>query len=111
MGKEKKKKWVPKAKKTGSKRKTAKRINAAQKASDKRLNAALKAAAKEHAHRRTHDFKVGDLILHSTMNHDNGENWKGMCKGVDAGLITVFWFHSGKTIQFPALNLRPLMAA
>ena len=57
------------------------------------------------------DFKVGDLILHSSMNHDNGENWKGMCKAVNAGLITVFWFHSGKTIEFPALNLRHLKAA
>ena len=57
------------------------------------------------------DFKVGDLILHSSMNHENGENWKGMCKAVNAGLITVFWFHSGKTIQFPALNLRHLKAA
>ena len=93
-----KKKWVPKAKKAGSKRKTAKRINAA-----------VKAAAKKPA--PTHDFKVGDLILHSTMNHDNGENWKGMCKGVNDGSISVFWFHSGETSQWPARNLRPLMAA
>ena len=68
-----------------------------------------KASAKKPA--PTHDFKVGDLILHSSMNHDNGENWKGMCKAVNAGLITVFWFHSGKTIEFPALNLRHLKAA
>ena len=106
-----KKRWVPKAKKAGSKRKTAKRINAAQKASDKRINAALKAAAKEHAHRRTHDFKVGDLILHSSMNLDNGENWKGMCKAINAGSISVFWFHSGETSPWPIGKLRHLKAA
>jgi len=95
-----KKKWVPKAKKAGSKRKTAKRINAA-----------VKAAAKKPA--PTHDFKVGDLILHSSMNHDNGENWKGMCKAVDEATrtITVFWFHNGETSRWPLVNLRPLMAA
>ena len=68
-----------------------------------------KASAKKPA--PTHDFKVGDLILHSSMNHNNGENWKGMCKAVNAGFISVFWFHNGETSQWPALNLRPLVAA
>ena len=92
-----KKKWVPKNKKAGSKPKAAKRINAAVKASAKNLAS-------------SHDFKVGDLILHSSMGTDE-VRWKGMVKAVSGGLITVFWFHSGKTIEFPALNLRPLVAA
>ena len=57
------------------------------------------------------DFKVGDLILHSSMNHDNGENWKGMCKAINAGSISVFWFHSGETSPWPIGNLRHLKAA
>ena len=92
-----KKKWVSKNKKAGSKRKTARRLNTAVKAAGKNLAS-------------THNFKVGDLIMHSSMQN-NGENWKGMCKAVNAGLITVFWFHSGKTNDFPALNLRHLKAA
>ena len=68
-----------------------------------------KASAKKPA--PTHDFKVGDLILHSSMNHDNGENWKGMCKAVNAGFISVFWFHSGETSPWPIGNLRHLKAA
>ena len=61
----------------------------------------------------THDFKVGDLILHSSMNHDNGENWKGMCKAVDEATrtITIFWFHNGETSEWPLVNLRHLKAA
>ena len=68
-----------------------------------------KASAKKPA--PTHDFKVGDLILHSAMNRDNGENWKGMCKAVNAGFISVFWFHSGETSPWPIGNLRHLKAA
>ena len=68
-----------------------------------------KASAKKPA--PTHDFKVGDLILHSSMNHDNGENWKGMCKAINAGSISVFWFHSGETSPWPIGNLRHLKAA
>jgi hypothetical protein len=59
----------------------------------------------------THDFKVGDLVHAAIRTNKGGENWKGMCKVVNAGFITVFWFHSGKTIEFPGVDLRPLMAA
>jgi len=59
----------------------------------------------------THDFKVGDLVHAAIRTNKGGENWKGMCKVVNAGLVTVFWFHSGKTIEFPGVDLRPLMAA
>jgi hypothetical protein len=59
------------------------------------------------------DFKVGELILHSSMNRENGENWKGMCKAVNEATrtITIFWFHSGETSEWPLVNLRPLRAA
>ena len=49
------------------------------------------------------EFEVGQLILHSSMNRENGENWKGMCKAVDEATrtITIFWFHNGETSQWP----------
>ena len=100
-----KKRWVPKAKKAGSKRKTAKRINAAQKASDKRINAALKAARTPERHAPTHDFKVGDLIEFRTGMH------KGMVKAVSKATITVFWFDQATTSNVTPLDIRPLMAA
>ena len=104
-----KKRWVPKAKKSGSKRKTApktaKRMNAAVKASDKRINAALKAARTPERHAPTHDFKVGELVEFRSGMH------KGMVKAVSKATITVFWFHEATTSNVTPLDIRPLMAA
>ena len=87
-----KKRWVPKAKKAGSKRKTA-----------KRMNAAVKAAAKKPA--PTYDFKVGELVKFRSGMH------KGMVKAVSKATITVFWFDEATTSNVTPLDIRPLMAA
>ena len=64
----------------------------------------------------THDFKVGDLVLHTSMGQpkqNGGVLWKGICKAVNEATrtITIFWFHSGETSEWPTGNLRPLRAA
>ena len=101
-----KKRWVPKAKKAGSKRKTAKRINAALKASDKRINAALKAKADAEIPLSTLTYEVGQLI-----ESRNSEMLKGMVKAANKAIITVFWFHNGQTQQVSPLDIAPLSVA
>ena len=91
-----KKRWVPKAKKAGSKRKTAPKTA-------KRINAAVKAAAKKPA--PTYNFKVGELVKFRSGMH------KGMVKAVSKATITVFWFHEATTSNVTPLDIRPLMAA
>ena len=91
-----KKRWVPKAKKAGSKRKTAPKTA-------KRINAAVKAAAKKPA--PTYDFKVGELVKFRSGMH------KGMVQAVSKATITVFWFHEATTSNVTPLDIRPLMAA
>lgn len=104
-----KKRWVPKAKKAGSKRKTApktaKRINAALKASDKRIDAALKAKADADLSLSSLAFTVGQLVEFRTGMH------KGMVKAVSKATITVFWFHEATTSKVTPLDIRALMAA
>ena len=101
-----KKKWVPKAKKAGSKRKTAERINAALKASDKRINAALKAKADAYSTLSSLTYEVGQLI-----ESRNAEMLKGMVKAVSKARITVFWFHDASTKQVSPLDIAPLSVA
>ena len=62
------------------------------------------------------DFKVGDLVLHTSMGQpkqNGGVLWKGICKAVNEATrtITIFWFHSGETSEWPLVNLRHLKAA
>ena len=90
-----KKKWVPKAKKAGSKRKTAKRINAA-----------LKAKADAHSTLSSLTYEVGQLI-----ESRNSEMLKGMVKAANKAIITVFWFHNGQTQQVSPLDIAPLSVA
>ena len=101
-----KKRWVPKAKKAGSKRKTAERINAALKASDKRINAALKAKADAYSTLSSLTYEVGQLI-----ESRNAEMLKGMVKTVSKARITVFWFHDASTKQVSPLDIAPLSVA
>ena len=101
-----KKRWVPKAKKAGSKRKTAERINAALKASDKRINAALKAKADADFPLSSLTYEVGQLI-----ESRNAKMLKGMVKAANKAIITVFWFHDGQTQQVSPLDIAPLSVA
>jgi len=94
-----KKRWVPRKKKAGSKRTSA-----------RSLNTAVKAATKKPA--PTHDFKVGELVRG---NNTNMPAWKGMVKAINGrrsyARITVFWFHDGSTHDVAAEHLQPLAAA
>lgn len=101
-----KKRWVPRKKKAGSKRTSARSLNTAVKAATKKPVA-------------THDFKVGELVRG---NNTNIPAWKGMVKAVNdeviagiraikGGRITVFWFHDGSTDDVAAEYLQPLAAA
>ena len=90
-----KKRWVPKAKKAGSKRKTAKRINAA-----------LKAKADAHSTLSSLTYEVGQLI-----ESRNSEMLKGMVKAANKATITVFWFHDAHTSQVTPLDIAPLSVA
>ena len=90
-----KKKWVPKAKKAGSKPKTA-----------KKLNAALKAKADADFPLSSLTYEVGQLI-----ESRNAEMLKGMVKAVSKARITVFWFHDASTKQVSPLDIAPLSVA
>ena len=90
-----KKKWVPKAKKAGSKPKTA-----------KKLNAALKAKTDADFPLSTLAYEVGQLI-----ESRNSEMLRGMVKAVSKATITVFWFHDASTNQVTPLDIAPLSVA
>ena len=93
-----KKRWVPKAKKAGSKRKTAKRINAALKA---------KAAAEKPD--LTSMFAKGMLVHHTS----DDSKVPGLVREIDEKLakISVFWLNTQSAHWVPPGLLRPLMAA
>jgi hypothetical protein len=101
-----KKKWVPKGKKAASKSKTAKKLNAALKASDKRINAALKAKADADFPLSSLTYEVGQLV-----ESRNSEMLKGMVKAANKAIITVFWFHDSRTQQVSPLDIAPLSVA
>ena len=91
-----KKRWVPKAKKAGSKRKTAKRINAA-----------LKAAAEKPD--LTSMFAKGMLVHHTS----DDSKVPGLVREIDEKLakISVFWLNTQRAHWEWASSLRPMMAA
>ena len=95
------KRWVPRQKKVGSKRPSA-----------RSLNAAVRSAPQTPA--PTHVFTVGQLV--EILGDESGLTKRGIVKGVrnharkSQDLITVFWFHDQSTEPISAFALRPIAA-